>query len=141
MRQPRLYLLLGLVLLLRTAPSSAEVVRFHYVPVAPGQQTLLKPAWDGSLGERQPWRGAPPRGAYPFFLRPTHLVTVVHPYTGNTLQVPLALPEDTPRIEHVRNRLVFNYGSYTVELQFFPDGSLDVLYNAGPGRRAFPTPR
>jgi hypothetical protein len=45
--------------------------------------------------------------------------------------VPLCLPEGTPRVEHVRDRIVYNYGSYTVEVRFLPDGSVDVLYSSG----------
>jgi hypothetical protein len=29
------------------------------------------------------------------------------------------------------NRVVYNYGSYTVEVQFLPDGSANVVYNSG----------
>jgi hypothetical protein len=45
--------------------------------------------------------------------------------------VPLALPCGTPVIEHVWRRTVYNYGSYTVEVRFLPDGSVDVMYDSG----------
>lgn len=54
-----------------------------------------------------------------------------HPCTGQTILVPLALPCGTPTIEHVHRRTVYNYGSYTVEVRFLPDGSVDVIYNSG----------
>jgi hypothetical protein len=45
--------------------------------------------------------------------------------------VPLFLPWGTLRIEHVRDRIVYNYGSFTTQVRFLPDGSLDVIYNNG----------
>jgi hypothetical protein len=47
----------------------------------------------------------------------------------------LALPDGTPVIEHVRQRIVYNYGSYTVEVRFLPEGAVDVIYNSGLLRR------
>jgi hypothetical protein len=56
------------------------------------------------------------------------------------VNVPLALPDGTPVIEHVGQRIVYNYGSYTVEVRFLPDGGVDVVYNSGLLRRiAFPS--
>jgi len=49
--------------------------------------------------------------------------------------VPLTLPEGTPRIEHRRNRIVYNYGSDVVEVHFLSDGSADVIYDSGLFRR------
>jgi hypothetical protein len=110
----------------------ADVVRLHYVPAGAGGSALALQA-----GEWQPWRGSSRRQPYTCPLQPTHLVTFRHPCTGALVTVPMRLPPDSqPRVEHVGDRVVFNYGSYTVEAQFFPDGSLDVLYNGGPGRRA-----
>ena len=48
-----------------------------------------------------------------------------------TITVPLSFPEGTPRIEHRADRVIYNYGSYTVEVHFLPDGSVDVVYNSG----------
>jgi hypothetical protein len=56
---------------------------------------------------------------------------LTHPCTGQAVSVPLALPCDTPVIQHVRNSTVYNYGSYTVEVRFLADGSVDVIYNSG----------
>ena len=39
--------------------------------------------------------------------------------------------EGAPRLEYLPARVVYNYGSYTVEARFLPDGSVDVVYNAG----------
>jgi hypothetical protein len=51
----------------------------------------------------------------------------------------LALPEGTPVIMHVWQGIVYDYGSYTVEVRFLSDGSVDVIYNSGLLRRiAFP---
>ncbi len=51
--------------------------------------------------------------------------------SGALSPVPVALPEGTPRIEHVGNRVVYNYGTYTVAAAFLPDGSVDVIYDSG----------
>jgi hypothetical protein len=45
--------------------------------------------------------------------------------------VPLALPEGIPVIEHRNGRVIYNYGTYTVETVFLPDGTVDVVYNSG----------
>jgi hypothetical protein len=62
------------------------------------------------------------------------VVTLRHYYTGQFVSVPMRLPPDTPLIQHRYNRTVFNYGSYSVEAVFLPDGSVDVVYNSGPFR-------
>lgn len=118
-----------LVLLCAAAPLSAAQLRFHYVSVDAQGNTTLKPGAAG-VGEQVTWLGMARDGTnrQP---RPTHLVTFRHPYTGREVTVPLALPEGTPRMEYRRTRIVYNYGSYTVEAQFFPDGSVDVVYNSG----------
>jgi hypothetical protein len=110
--------------------AAAERVRFHYVPGNPGCPAQLLPCGNGAPGERicrfgrspEPYTGQP---------RPNTVVTLHHIYTGGPVTVPLALPWGTPRIEHVRARIVYNYGSYTVEVRFLPDGSVDVIYNSG----------
>jgi hypothetical protein len=128
-------LLVGLAAAGRTR---ADVVRYHYPPAGPGCQTVLSPGPGGPVGERQPWRGSARRDPVGPPPQPTHLVTFRHPYTGGLVTVPMTLPADsTPRIEHVGDRVVFNYGSYTVEAEFFADGSVDVIYNGGLFRRAF----
>jgi hypothetical protein len=106
----------------------AAELRFHYVPVDARGNTTLQPK--GGVGEKVQWMGLvrKPSNNQP---RPTHLVTFRHPYTGGLITVPLALPEGTPRLEYRRNRIVYNFGSYTVEAQFLPDGSVDVVYNSG----------
>jgi hypothetical protein len=65
-------------------------------------------------------------------IKPNQIATFIHPYTRAQIQVPIAFPPDsTPRIQHRRDRIVFNYGSYTIEVLFLPDGSVDVIYNSG----------
>ena len=59
------------------------------------------------------------------------MVTILHPYTGRNVVVPLTLPRGTPRIEHRTDSVVFNYGSYTTEVRFSPEGLVDVIYNSG----------
>jgi hypothetical protein len=124
-------LLLGLAGLFAVTGGKAEaaVVRFHYLPGDATANLTLQPANNG-LGERVRWFGAA-REPYHTPLRPTHVVTFLHPYTGRQVSVPVALPEGTPNIRHGSDRITFDYGSYTVTAQFFPDGSVDVLYNSG----------
>ncbi|HLJ94028.1 MAG TPA: hypothetical protein VKU02_12650 [Gemmataceae bacterium] len=109
--------------------AEAAVVRFHYVPTDAAASTTMKPA-GGGVAERIRWFGAV-REPYSNSLRPTHVVTFRHPYTGRNVAVPLALPEGTPTLLHGPDRIIFNYGSYTVGAYFFPDGSVDVVYNSG----------
>ncbi len=59
------------------------------------------------------------------------MVTFRHPYTGRNVTLPLTLPEGTPRLEHLADRIVYNYGEYTVEARFFRDGSVETVYNSG----------
>ena len=109
------------VTVLGTAGTAAAArVRFHYGPGEIG----------GTPGERISWFGAP-REPVPGVPGPMVPVTFQHPFTHAPVTVPLALPPWTPTIEHVRNRIVYNYGSYAVEVRFLPDGSVDVIYNSG----------
>ena len=119
------------LLLLSGGVAWAGQIRFHYVPVDACGNTSLKPngACSG-VGERLRWFGTV-REPFNNQPRPTHLVTYRHPYTCRQVTVPLAFPEGVPRIEYVWNRIVYNYGSYTVEAQFLADGSVDVVYNYG----------
>jgi hypothetical protein len=110
----------------------AERVRFHYGPDAFPGGTL---AWGGGAlagGERISLFG----GTEPYTcpLVPTKMVTVQHFYTGQLVCIPMRLPDDVPLIQRRYNSTILNYGSYTVEVHFSPDGSLDVIYNSGPFR-------
>ncbi len=112
-------------------PAAAGRLRFHYVPVDVAGNTSLAPAGPAApVGEELTWLGAVRRPSVnqP---RPTHLVTFRHPYTGRDVTVPMSFPEGTPQVEHRPGRVVYNYGSYTVEAHFFRDGSVDVVYNSG----------
>jgi hypothetical protein len=111
--------------------AAAARVRYHYVPTDDCGHTTLKPdSACGGMGEEVRWFGLKrePCSSPP---HPTHLITFCHPCSGRNVIVPVALPEGTPRIEHVRDRIVYNYGSYTVEARFLPDGSVDIIYNSG----------
>jgi hypothetical protein len=118
-----------LVLALAGGMARAAVVRFHYLPADSPEQTTLRPAGSG-VGERSRWFGTV-RAPYNGSLRPTHVVTFRHPYTGRNVSVPVALPEGTPNILHGPGRVTFNYGSYTVGAHFLPDGSVDIVYDSG----------
>jgi hypothetical protein len=125
-RQALNLMVVGALLLGAPRTAHAERVRFHFVPAGPGT-IPMQPA---GPGERLSVFGTP-REPYSGSLRPTYLVTFQHAYTGQQVTVPMALPESTPRIEHVGNRVVFSYTSYTVEAAFLPDGSVDVTYDSG----------
>lgn len=111
-------------------PVEAARVRYRYTPPpgngeAPVEATLVGSGERVSFfgGTSGPVNGPPPR--------PTRRVTYRHPSTGRLVTVPLCLPDATPRIEHRFGRLIYNYGSDTIELLFQPDGSVDVIYNTG----------
>jgi hypothetical protein len=112
--------------------AAAEQLRFHYVPVDAAGNTTLQPN-GGGVGERVNVVGTGrPDNSQP---RPTHLVTFRHPWTGRNVTVPMTFPEGTPRLEYRAAAVIFNYGSYTVEVHFYRDGSVDVVYNSGLLRR------
>jgi hypothetical protein len=116
--------------LLAVGTLPAAVARFHYVPADNSGKMVLPAGSGGQTGEHFGWFGIqrqpccqPPR--------PTRMMTFCHPFTGRPAIVPLALPAGTPNIEHSANRIVYNYGSYTVQVIFLADGSVDVIYNSG----------
>jgi hypothetical protein len=109
--------------------ASAAIARFHFVPVDGTGQVQLVPAPSGAAADKVSVLGRAPYSCPP---TPTCVVHLCHPYTNITLNIPLALPPDsTPQIMHRRDRVIYNYGSYTVTVHFLPDGSVDVLYNSG----------
>jgi hypothetical protein len=122
---------LALVLLATPLTANAGRTRFHYTATDGCGTMSLKPGGAcGAPGERISFFGtvrepvcAPPR--------PTHLVSIQHPYTGRAVILPLCLPEDTPHMEYRPARVIYNYGSYTVEVHFLADGTVDVVYNSG----------
>jgi hypothetical protein len=118
------------LLIISSKPAGAAQIRYHYTPADLCGNTVLKPGGCGSAGERVAWFGAY-RAAYDCQPRATHVVTFFHPFTNQNVSVPLAFPEGTPRIEYRSNRVIYNYGSYTVEVHFFADGSVDAVYNTG----------
>jgi hypothetical protein len=118
-------------LVLPAGTGLADQVRYHYAPADLCGTTALKPADAcGAPGTRVAYFGLV-REAYYCQRRPTHMVTFRHPFTNQYVTVPLAFPEGTPRIEYRRDRIIYNYGSYTVEAHFLPDGSVDAVYNSG----------
>ena len=58
------------------------------------------------------------------------MVTFRHT-NGRIVTVPLALPEANPRIETRADRIVYTSAEYVVEVRFFGDGTVDVMYNSG----------
>jgi len=111
--------------------ATAAQVRYHFTPAELCETTVLKPS--ATPGTRVAWFGLY-RAAYPCQPRATHVVTYRHPFTGGNVAVPLAFPLGTPRVEYRADRIIYNYGSYSVEAHFFADGSVDAVYNSGPFR-------
>jgi hypothetical protein len=107
------------ILLILSGSVRADRIRIHYGP-------------GGATGAEYVSRFGTSGTPYASRIRPNQVVTFVHAYTGAQVQVPIAFPIDsTPRVEHRRDRIIFNYGSSTIEVVFLPDGSVDVVYNSG----------
>jgi len=117
------------VILLLTSQTDAARIRYHYVPTGTGTGEDAGVAQSGA-GERLSWRMGWQSYDQPA-PQATHLVTFCHPTSGKLLTLPLGLPEGTPQMLHSRNRVTYDYGSYTVEVHFLSDGSADVIYNSG----------
>src|SRR6516165_5243412 len=118
----------AIAMLLGSVPSwaAAEQVRYHFVPAdACGTMAQVPAGPEGTIGELKRALGmvAMP---YPCAVRPNQMVTFRHPFTCRNVTVPLRLPEGPPRLEHRPDRIVYNYGDYTVEARFLRDGSVDV---------------
>jgi hypothetical protein len=122
-----------LVVLTATGTARAERVRFHYPAADINGSVVHAPTGPNVVGERIAWFGAVREPAR-CRMCPTHLVTFHHPYSGANVTVPMRLSEDLPNIQHRGDRIIYNYGSYSVEIVFTIDGSVDVVYNSGPGR-------
>ena len=117
--------------------ADAEVVRFRHVPTDACGNTSIVADASGAVGQRSTWLGGA-RQPYTCPFRPNYIVTFRHSYTCRDVGVAMLLPDGTPRTEYRRNSVVYNYGSYTIEVQFNPDGSVESIYNAGVGRPALP---
>jgi hypothetical protein len=116
-------------------PASADRVRFHYVPANTHGTLTLKPCGpQGAAGETIAWFGASRRPAN-FVPRVNTQLTFRHPYTGQSVTVPVYLPHWVPKIAYTRHWVEYNYGSFATEIHFLPDGSVDVIYTNGFLRR------
>lgn len=112
------------------AAASAEQARFRFTPSdANGAMAPVAIGPGGAAGELRRGFGGTP---LPFAaVRPSHMVTFRHPYSGRNVTVPMRLPEGPPRLEHRTDGIRYNYGDYYVEARFLPDGAIDVVYNSG----------
>jgi hypothetical protein len=125
------FLIAGVVVLLTTATTAqAARLRYHFAVVNEQGATILQPV-GGAPGERLTWSGRwEPYNCPPPY--PTCMVPFKHAFTCQAVVLPLALPVGTPQMEHRFDRtIIYNYGSYTVEVHFMPDGSVNVVYNSG----------
>jgi len=111
-------------------PAAADQLRLHYVPAPGGMAALQAAGPGGPAGERVSYFGLV-REPNNCPLRPNYLVTFRHAYSGQLITVPVTFPEGTPQVAYRDNRIIYNYGSYTVEAVFYPDGSVDMVYNSG----------
>lgn len=120
-------LILSAIVILAAAGSAAGArLRYHYVPADAAGRVAFKPG--PCAGEHISAFGIACDNCPP---RPNCWKPFRHPCTGQTLVVPLALPAGTPIIYHKTGAVMFNYGSYFVEVRFLPDGSVDVIYSSG----------
>jgi hypothetical protein len=120
-------------LLVAAQPSSAraEQVRFRFVPTdACGTMAQVPAGPNGAMCEQLTGFGRRPQ-PYNRTFRPNQLVTFRHPYNTRNVTVPLTLPQGEPRLRYLSDRIVYDYGSYVVEARFFPDGSVETVYNSG----------
>jgi hypothetical protein len=117
----------ALFMFLASGTARAAVARFHYVPASNGGAMILQPATAPQAG---PLLGLFRASDAPA-PRPNQVITFRQPFTGGPVSVPLRLAEGTPNVEYRTNRIVYNYGSYAIEVQFLEDGSVDVIYNSG----------
>jgi len=117
--------------LLMAGSARADSVRFRFVPTGPDGQLVQVPAGpNGALGELRTGLRAtakPYAGNYP----PNRMVTFRHPYTSRNVIVPMKLPDNTPQIEHIGDRIRFGYTTYWIDVRFLPNGGVDVVYNSG----------
>lgn len=121
------------LLVIMAAPSfaAAEQVRYRFVPTdACGTMSPVPIGPEGTLGELKRGLGIRPL-PFPYAVRPNQMVTFRHPFRPCPVTVPLRLPADAARMEHQSDRIIYNYGDYTVEVRFLPDGAVDVVYNSG----------
>ena len=131
-------LIVAALALLGIAPgrATAAYAIFHYVPAGPDGHMTLKPNdATGTAGVVVTLFGRRPYDCPP---RPTCAVPLTHPCTSAKLLVPLDLPAGTPNIQHRYGVVIYNYGTYTVEVHFLEDGSLNVVYNSGLLRAVAP---
>ena len=111
--------------------ATAEQVRFRFVPAdANGAMKQVPIGPEKALGELKRGLGAR-TFPYPYAVQPNQMVTFRHPFNGRHVTIPLRLPADPPQMVHTRDRIIYNYGDYTVEARFLADGAVDVVYNSG----------
>lgn len=125
----RLAFIAALVWFFAVQEARAARLRYHYGVLDERGTTILQPV-QGSPGERltwslrwEPYNCPPPRA--------TCMVTFRHPCTGRNLVLPLRLPPDLPRMEYRTDRVIYNYGTETVQVHFLADGTADVIYSNG----------
>ncbi len=111
--------------------AAGDTLRLRFAPAPPdGRLLSVAIGPGGTVGELTTGVGGTPK-PFPGPWTANRLVTFRHPYSGKDVVVPMKLPDNTPRVEHIGDRVRLNYGSYYVEARFLPDGAVDVVYNSG----------
>lgn len=128
-----LWLLTGLSIFSVPTSARADAVRFRFAVDAEGGLQQVAAGPQGAIGELVRGFGMQPLPFQRMF-RPNQMVTFRHPHHGRNVTVPLTLPDYVPRIAYRGDSIVYNYGSYWVEIRFLADGGVDVVYNSGPFR-------
>lgn len=124
-------LVAALALALGTPNVFADSLRYRFVPADSGGGMRQVPAGPGgAVGELRTGFAMAPQ-PYQHAHRATHMAPFRHPFTGRDVTVPLTLPASTPRVERRGEDVIFNYGSYFVEIRFLDDGSVETTYNSG----------
>ncbi len=93
----------------------AARLRYRYVPGGADGVMTLAPSAFGTPGVRITLRGSCPDS---------------HPFSGQTINVPLNLPGN-PTIYYKTNAVLYDYSGDFVEVRFLPDGSVEVIYSTG----------
>ena len=59
----------------------------------------------------------------------THILALIHPFTGQAFGVQVTLPAGMPRIKIDSDEIEFDYGTHEVEVSFNRDGSISMDYD------------
>jgi hypothetical protein len=120
--------LVAFLLLAITKSASAQDIHYHYV--RPNGSSLAafspRPSYAFIRGRVYYFSPLPQLDPPP----PNTWLQFRHPFTHSYVTVPVNLPNGIPRIENHHDRVLYNYGDYSVVIHFVRDGSVDVSYKS-----------